>query len=100
MATKLSTKFSPLSDRVVVRVSEEGEQKRGSLFIPDTAREKPQQGEVLAVGPGRYEFGHLVPMGVKVGDRVLYSKYGGTDHEIDGEKVLIIAEKDIHAILG
>ena len=100
MATKTSSAVRPLGDRVVVKAIEETEQMRGGLYIPDTAKEKPMQGEVLAVGPGRFEYGHLVPMTVKVGDRVLYSRYGGTDHEVDGEKVLIIPEKDIHAVIG
>ena len=73
MATKSATgaKVSPLADRVVVKALEESEQMRGGLYIPDTAKEKPQQGEIIAVGPGKYEDGKLVPMGVKTGDKVL-----------------------------
>ena len=74
MATKTATKVTPLSDRVVVRASEETEQMRGGLFIPDTAKEKPQQGEIVAIGPGKYEDGKLIPMTVKVGDKVLYPR--------------------------
>ena len=80
MATKsASVKVSPLADRVVVRALEETEQMRGGLYIPDTAKEKPQQGEIVAVGPGRFEKGKRVPMDVKVGDKVLYGKYSGTE---------------------
>ncbi|HUF65514.1 MAG TPA: co-chaperone GroES, partial [Gemmatimonadaceae bacterium] len=86
MATKTATatKVSPLADRVVVRPLEDTETMRGGLFIPDTAKEKPQQGEIIAVGPGRYEEGKRVPMEVKAGDRVLYGKYSGSEVTIDG----------------
>ena len=87
MATKTSTKVTPLSDRVVVRAMEETEQMRGGLFIPDTAKEKPQQGEIIAVGPGRYEKDVRVPMELKVGDKVLYGKYSGTEVTIDNEQL-------------
>jgi chaperonin GroES len=100
MATKTATKVTPLADRVVVKASEEAEQMRGGLFIPDTAKEKPQQGEVVAVGPGRYEDGKLVPMSVKVGDKVLYGKYSGTEVTIDNEPVLILRESDVLAVIG
>ena len=99
MATKTSTKVTPLSDRVVVRALEETEQMRGGLYIPDTAKEKPQQGEIVAVGPGKYEDGKLVPMTVKVGDKVLYGKYSGTEVTIDGEQLLILRESDVLAIV-
>ena len=81
MATKSAAgvKLSPLADRVVVKALEETEQMRGGLYIPDTAKEKPQQGEIVAVGPGRFEDGKRVPMDVKVGDKVLYGKYSGTE---------------------
>ena len=84
MATKTqsSTKVAPLSDRVMIKALEETEQMRGGLFIPDTAKEKPQQGEIIAVGPGRYEKNVRVPMELKVGDKVLYGKYSGTDLEL------------------
>lgn len=102
MATKsaASQKVAPLSDRVVVRASEESEQMRGGLYIPDTAKEKPQQGEVIAVGAGRTEDGKRVPMEVKAGDKVLYGKYSGTEVTIDGEQLLILRESDILAIVN
>ena len=100
MATKTSTKVTPLSDRVVVRALEETEQMRGGLFIPDTAKEKPQQGEIIAIGPGKYEDGKLVPMTVKVGDKVLYGKYRGTEVTLDNENYLILREADVHAVIN
>ena len=100
MATKTATKVTPLSDRVVVRAMEETEQMRGGLFIPDTAKEKPQQGEIVAIGPGKYEDGKLIPMTVKVGDKVLYGKYSGTEVTIDGEQLLILRESDVLAVIG
>jgi chaperonin GroES len=100
MATKTATKVTPLADRIVVKSLEETEQTRGGLFIPDTAKEKPQQGEIVAVGPGRYEDGKLVPMTVKAGDKVLYGKYSGTEVTIDGETLLILRESDALAIIG
>ena len=102
MATKsaASVKLSPLSDRVVVKATEESEQMRGGLYIPDTAKEKPQQGEIVAVGPGKYEDGKLVPMTVKVGDKVLYGKYSGTPFTIEGEVVIIIEATDVLAKIG
>jgi chaperonin GroES len=100
MATKTSTKVTPLSDRVVVRALEETEQMRGGLFIPDTAKEKPQQGEIIAIGPGKYEDGKLVPMTVKVGDKVLYGKYSGTEVTLDDEQYLILRESDVLAIIA
>ena len=101
MATKsaASTKVSPLADRVVVKALEETEQMRGGLYIPDTAKEKPQQGEIVAVGPGRFDEGKRVPMDVKVGDKVLYGKYSGTEVVIDGEHLLILRESDVLAVL-
>jgi chaperonin GroES len=102
MATKSATgaKVSPLADRVVVKALEESEQMRGGLYIPDTAKEKPQQGEIISVGPGKYEDGKLVPMSVKQGDKVLYGKYSGTEVTIDGEQLLILRESDVLAIIG
>ena len=93
-------KITPLEDRVVVTPDEEMETMRGGLFIPDTAKEKPTQGEVVAVGPGRVEKGARVPMEVKVGDKVLYGKYSGTNITLDGEEVVIIKASDILAKLG
>ena len=102
MATKsaASTKVSPLADRVVIRALEETETMRGGLYIPDTAKEKPQQGEIVAVGPGRFDEGKRVPMDVKVGDKVLYGKYSGTEVTIDGENLLILRESDVLAVIG
>jgi chaperonin GroES len=100
MATKTSTKVTPLSDRVVVRAMEETEQMRGGLFIPDTAKEKPMQGEIIFVGPGKYEDGKLIPMTVKVGDKVLYGKYSGTEVTIDDEQLLILRESDVLAVIS
>ena len=102
MATKgkASEKVNPLSDRVVVRALEETEQMRGGLYIPDTAKEKPQQGEIIAAGPGKYEDGKLVPMSVKVGDKVLYGKYSGTEITLDNEQYLILRESDVLAVVA
>jgi chaperonin GroES len=101
MATKSATSINvgPLADRVVVRSLEGNEQTRGGLFIPDTAKEKPQQGEIVAAGPGRFDDGKRVPMEVKVGDKVLYGKYSGTEVTIDGEALLILRESDVLAVL-
>ncbi|GBD33447.1 MAG: molecular chaperone GroES [Gemmatimonadales bacterium] len=98
--TKAKLKIQPLADRVVVKPLEETEQMRGGLYIPDTAKEKPQQGEVIAVGPGRLEKGQRVPMDLKVGQRVLYGKYAGTEVTIDDEQLLIIKESDVLAVIG
>src|SRR5271165_741474 len=89
--------LQPLDDRIVVRPSESEEKTASGLVIPDTAKEKPQQGEVLAVGPGRRAdtTGELVPLDVKVGDTVVYSKYGGTEYILDGEDVVILSAGDI-----
>jgi chaperonin GroES len=93
-------KFRPLHDRVVIKRVEEEQKTKGGIIIPDTAKEKPQQGEVLAVGPGaRNEKGDLIPMGVKVGDRVLFGKWSGTEVKIEGEELLIMKESDIMGIL-
>jgi chaperonin GroES len=93
-------KLAPLADRVVVKALEETETMRGGLYIPDTAKEKPQQGEVIAVGPGRFEKDKRVPMEVKIGDRVLYGKYSGTEVTIEGEQYLILRESDVLAIVS
>jgi chaperonin GroES len=100
MATKTNSTVTPLADRVVVRAMEETEQMRGGLFIPDTAKEKPMQGEVIAVGPGRYEKDKRVPMELKVGDKVLYGKYSGTEVTLDNEPFLILRESDVLAIVA
>ena len=93
--------LQPLEDRIVVRPSEGEEKTASGLVIPDTAKEKPQQGEVLAVGPGRRseQSGELIPMDVKVGDTVVYSKYGGTEITIDGEDLLILSSRDVLAVV-
>jgi chaperonin GroES len=104
MATKTASttrvEVAPLADRVVVKALEDTEQMRGGLFIPDTAKEKPQQGEIIAVGPGRYEKNVRVPMEVKVGDKVLYGKYSGTEVTINTEQYLILRESDVLAIVN
>ena len=93
-------KFRPLHDRVVVRRIEAEQKSAGGIIIPDTAKEKPQQGEVLAVGPGaRDEQGKLVPLDVKPGDTVLFGKWSGTEVKIDGEELLIMKESDIMGVL-
>ncbi len=93
-------KIRPLHDRVLVRRLEEEEQKVGGIIIPDTAKEKPQQGEVIGVGNGKLlENGERVPLDVKVGDRVLFGKYAGADVKIDGEEYLILREDEILAVL-
>lgn len=100
MADKTATTVKPLADRVVIKALEETEQMRGGLFIPDTAKEKPQQGEIVAVGPGRYEDGKLVPMSLKVRDKVLYGKYSGTEVTINNDQLLILRETDVLAVIG
>jgi chaperonin GroES len=91
--------LKPLADRVVVKVSTEEEKTKGGIFLPDTAKEKPQEGEVIAVGPGRkLENGNVVPPEVSVGDRVIFAKYGGTEVKINEEEYLILRESDILAI--
>jgi chaperonin GroES len=94
--------LQPLEDRIVVRPSESEETTASGLVIPDTAKEKPQQGEVLAVGPGRRaeQTGEIIPFDVKVGDTVVYSKYGGTEITIDGEDLLILTGRDVLAKVG
>ena len=92
--------FRPLHDRVAVKRVEEEQRTKGGLIIPDTAKEKPMQGEVLAVGPGtRDDKGDLVPMSVQVGDRVLFGKWSGTEVKLDDEEVLIMKESDIMGVL-
>lgn len=93
--------LKPLADRVVVKPLELDEQKVGSIYIPDTAKEKPMQGEVIAVGPGKVsDSGEKLPLEVKVGDKVLYGKYSGTEVSVDGNDYLIMRESDIFAILA
>jgi len=91
--------IKPLGDRVVVEPKTEAEEKIGSIIVPDTAKEKPQEGKVVAVGQGKYEDGKLVPLEVKVGDSVLYGKYSGTEIKQGGKDFLIIRESDILGIV-
>ncbi|MCO4053591.1 MAG: co-chaperone GroES [Bosea sp.] len=94
-------KFRPLHDRVVVRRIESEEKTKGGIIIPETAKEKPQEGEIIAVGSGaRDEAGKLVPLDVKKGDRVLFGKWSGTEVKIDGQELLIMKESDIMGIVG
>ncbi|MBE9514348.1 MAG: co-chaperone GroES [Chloroflexi bacterium] len=92
------TKIKPLGDRVVIKPTPKEEVSKGGIVLPDTAKEKPQEGEILAVGPGKLsEDGKLMPMEVKVGDKVIYSKYAGTEFKLDEEEVVIMRESDILA---
>ena len=94
----MAVKLQPLADRVVVKPSEKEEKTKSGIYLPDTAREKPQEGKVIAVGPGRLsEDGKRIVMDVKVGDVVLYAKYGGTEVKIDDEDLIILRESDILA---
>jgi chaperonin GroES len=92
-------KLQPLEDRIVVQANEGDQTTASGLVIPDTAKEKPQEGSVIAVGPGRFEDGTRVPLDVKVGDKVIYSKYGGTEVKVDGEEYLILSARDVLATL-
>jgi chaperonin GroES len=94
-------KFRPLHDRVVVRRIDAEEKTRGGIIIPDTAKEKPQEGEVVAVGPGgRDETGKLIPVDLKAGDRVLFGKWSGTEVKVEGEELLIMKESDIMGVVA
>ncbi len=96
----MATKIRPLHDRVIVRRIEEGEQVRGGIIIPDTAKEKPQEGEVVASGEGKYkEDGTRQPLDVRKGDRVLFGKYSGSEIKIDGEELLIMREDEILGVI-
>ncbi len=97
---KTKVGIQPLADRVVLRPMKETEQQRGGLFIPASVREKPQQGEVVAVGPGRYEKGLRVPMELSVGQTVLYDRYSGSEVTVDNKRYLIIEESTVLAIVG
>jgi chaperonin GroES len=100
MATAAATQIQPLADRVVVKPLEETEQMRGGLYIPDTAKEKPQQGEVIAVGPGKVgDDGKRIAPEVKVGDKVLYGKYSGTEVTVGDDQYLILRESDVLAVI-
>src|SRR5688572_14958384 len=101
MATANAAKIKPLADRVVIKALEDTEEMRGGLYIPDTAKEKPQQGEIIAVGPGRLsDKGERIEMEVSEGDRVLYGKYSGTEVTVDGETYLILRESDVLAVIS
>jgi chaperonin GroES len=97
----MSIKLQPLGDRLIVRAIEEEQTTASGLVLPDTAKEKPQKGEVLAAGQGRWddEGENRIPLDVKVGDQVLYSKYGGTEIKVDGEELLVLRESDVLAIV-
>ena len=97
--SKSKVKIQPLADRVVIRPIEETEEMKGGLYIPDTAKEKPQQGDIVAVGPGRVEKGDLVPMELKVGQKVLYGKYSGTEVTLGDSEYLIVKESDVLAVI-
>lgn len=101
MATETKLSIRPLGDRVIVKALPQEEKTKGGVILPDTAKEKPQQGEVVAVGPGRVtDKGTKVDMEVRVGDKVLYGKYSGTEVKLEGEEYLIIKESEVLAILG
>ena len=91
--------LEPLEDRIVVKPGEAEETTVSGIVIPDTAKEKPQEGEVIPVGPGRFEEGNRVPVDVKVGDKVIYSKYGGTEVTVEGEDYLVLSARDVLAIV-
>ena len=93
-------KIQPLEDRAVILPAEEAESMRGPLYIPDTAKEKPTQGEVLAVGPGRIDKGARIPMEVKAGDQVIYGKYSGTPYQVGDDELIIVKASDILAKIG
>jgi chaperonin GroES len=95
----VSVSIKPLEDRIVVKPLDAEQTTASGLVIPDTAKEKPQEGEVLAVGPGRFEDGNRVPVDVKVGDKVVYSKYGGTEVKYEGEEYLILSARDVLAVI-
>ena len=97
---KATTKIQPLADRVVVRPIKDTKATRGGLHIPDTAREKPQQGTIIAVGPGRYERSQRIPMELKEGQRVLYGRYTGSEITVGDEDLLIIKESEVLAVVG
>ena len=99
MTTATKVAIKPLEDRIVVQAAEPETTTASGIVIPDTAKEKPQEGTVLAVGPGRFEDGARVPLDVKVGDKVLYSKYGGTEVKYAGEEYLVLSARDVLAII-
>ncbi len=92
--------LKPLEDRIAVHPNEEEETTLSGILIPDTAKEKPQEGKVMAVGPGRFEDGQRIPMELSVGDTVIYSKYGGTEVKVEGEDYLILSARDVLAVVS
>ena len=100
MTTATKVAIKPLEDRIVVQAVEAETTTASGIVIPDTAKEKPQEGSVVAVGPGRFDDGTRVPMDVAVGDKVIYSKYGGTEVKVDGDEYLILSARDVLAFLG
>jgi chaperonin GroES len=100
LATASSTQLRPLGDRVVIKPTPREEMTKSGIVLPDTAKEKPQEGEIIAAGPGRItDDGSREPMDVKVGDKVLYAKYAGTEFKVDGDELLILSQKDILAVV-
>ncbi len=99
MSTATKVAIKPLEDRIVVQANEAETTTASGIVIPDTAKEKPQEGTVLAVGPGRFEDGARVPLDVKIGDKVLYSKYGGTEVKYAGEEYLVLSARDVLAVI-
>jgi chaperonin GroES len=95
----MATKIRPLHDRVIVKRLEEEEKSKGGIIIPDTAKEKPQEGRVVAVGSGKHEDGKVIPLDVKVGDKILFGKYAGTEIKIGGEEHLILREDDVLGVI-
>ncbi|MEK6602367.1 MAG: co-chaperone GroES [Candidatus Binatota bacterium] len=95
----MSTKIRPLHDRVIVKRTEEEEKSKGGIIIPDTAKEKPQEGRVISVGPGKHEDGKVIPLDVKAGDKILFGKYSGAEIKLNGEEHLILREDDILGII-
>jgi len=97
----MAAKLQPLADRVLVKPMEKEEKTKSGIYLPDTAKEKPQEGEIMAVGPGKMtDDGKRIPMDLKVGDRVIYAKYGGTEIKVDEEELMILRESDILAKKG
>jgi chaperonin GroES len=100
LATATATKLRPLGDRVVIQPTPREEMTKSGIVLPDTAKEKPQEGKIIAAGPGRLtDEGKREPMDVKEGDKVLYAKYAGTEFKVDGEELLIVSQKDILAVV-
>ena len=100
MSTATKVAIAPLEDRIVIMPNDDSEEMRGGLYIPDTAKEKPTQGEVIAVGPGRVEKGQRIPMDLAVGDTVIYGKYSGTQYQLGDDEVIIIKASDVLAKIG